>query len=155
MTMCRKIDDLWARSTCEQDRCGCVILHISSWGYGRIVTLFWCINDDCNLCVCDLHITSWRYGRIVTLFWCINDDCNLYVCDFASQETSFCDYLCAVQFFGNKGDAGSSILVSCPWLKRRRLANPRLFDINAHYWIEEEYKQNIYSIFDRIYYKQD
>jgi hypothetical protein len=43
-----------ARSTtCEQDRCGCVILHISSWRYGRIVTLFWCINDDYNLCVCD------------------------------------------------------------------------------------------------------
>jgi hypothetical protein len=29
----------------------CVILHISSWRYGRIVTLFWCTNDDCNLCV--------------------------------------------------------------------------------------------------------
>jgi hypothetical protein len=61
-----------ARSTtCEQDRCVCVILNISSW----------------------------RYGRIVTLFWCINDDCNLSVCDFAFQETRFCDYLCAVQFF--------------------------------------------------------
>jgi hypothetical protein len=78
-----------ARSTtCEQDRCVCVILHILSWRYGRIVTLFWCINDDCNLCVCViLHIASWRYGRIVTLFWCINNDCNLCVCDFASQET--------------------------------------------------------------------
>jgi hypothetical protein len=32
--------------------CVCVILHISSWRYGRLVTLFWCINDDCNLCVC-------------------------------------------------------------------------------------------------------
>jgi hypothetical protein len=63
-----------ARSmTCEQDRCVCVILHISSWRYGRIVTLFWCINDDSNLCVC--------------------------VCDFSSQETCFCDYLCAEQFF--------------------------------------------------------
>jgi hypothetical protein len=31
--------------------CVCVILHISSWRYGRIVTLFWCINDDYNLCV--------------------------------------------------------------------------------------------------------
>jgi hypothetical protein len=30
----------------------CVILHIASWRYGRIVTMFWCINDDCNLCVC-------------------------------------------------------------------------------------------------------
>jgi hypothetical protein len=71
-----------ARSTtCEQDRCVYVILHISSWRYGRIVTLFWCINDDCNLCVCViLHISSWRYGCIVTLFWCINDDCNLCVC---------------------------------------------------------------------------
>jgi hypothetical protein len=90
-----------ARSTtCEQDRCVCVILHISSWRYGRIVTLFWCINDDCNMCVCViLHIASWRYGRIVTLFWCINDVCNLCVCDFAPQETCFCDYLCAVQFF--------------------------------------------------------
>jgi hypothetical protein len=61
-----------ARSTtCEQDRCVCVILHISPWRYGRIVTLSWCINDDCNLCVCD----------------------------FASQETCFCDYPCGVQFF--------------------------------------------------------
>jgi hypothetical protein len=61
-----------ARSTtCGQDRCVYVILHISSWRYGCIVTLFWCINDDCNLCVCD----------------------------FASQETCFCDYLYAVQFF--------------------------------------------------------
>jgi hypothetical protein len=68
-----------ARSTCEQDRFVCVILHIASWRYGRIVTLFWCINDDCNLCVI-LHIASWRYGHIVTLFWCINDDCNLCVC---------------------------------------------------------------------------
>jgi hypothetical protein len=47
-----------ARSmTCEQDRPAskidvCVIWHISSWRYGSIVTLFWCINDDCNLCVC-------------------------------------------------------------------------------------------------------
>jgi hypothetical protein len=42
-----------ARSaTCKQDRCVCVILHISSWRYDRIVTLFWCINDDCNLCMC-------------------------------------------------------------------------------------------------------
>jgi hypothetical protein len=41
-----------ARSTtCDQDRSVCVILHISSWRYGRIVTFFWCINDDCNLCV--------------------------------------------------------------------------------------------------------
>jgi hypothetical protein len=38
-----------------------------------------------------LHIASWRYGRIVTLFWCINDDCNVCVCDFASQETCLCD----------------------------------------------------------------
>jgi hypothetical protein len=45
-----------------------------------------------------LHISSWRHGRIVT-FWCINDDCNLCVCDFASQKTCLCDYLCIVQFF--------------------------------------------------------
>jgi hypothetical protein len=67
----------WPRATrsttCEQDRSVCVILHISSWRYGHIVTLFWCINDDCNMCVC--------------------------VCDFASQETCLSDYLCAVQFF--------------------------------------------------------
>jgi hypothetical protein len=50
----------------------CVILHISSQSYGCIVTL-WCINDDCNMCVC--------------------------VCDFASQEICLCDYLYAVQFF--------------------------------------------------------
>jgi hypothetical protein len=50
----------WSRvarlTTCEQGRpaskiVACVILHISSWRYGRIVTLFWCTNDDCNLCV--------------------------------------------------------------------------------------------------------
>jgi hypothetical protein len=52
-----KVDDLWARSTCEQDWSVCVILHISSWRYGRIVTFFWCINDDCNLCVCVCHFT--------------------------------------------------------------------------------------------------
>jgi hypothetical protein len=84
-----------ARSmTCEQDWCVCVILHISSWRYGRIVTLFWCINDDYNLCVCVcviLHIASWRYGRIVTLFWCINDDCNLCVILHLKRH--------AVQFF--------------------------------------------------------
>jgi hypothetical protein len=38
--------DLRARSMCV-----CVILHISSWRYGHIVILFWCINDDYNLCV--------------------------------------------------------------------------------------------------------
>jgi hypothetical protein len=47
----------WPRAarltTCEQDQCVCVVLHISSWRYGHIVTLFWCINDDCNLCLCD------------------------------------------------------------------------------------------------------
>jgi hypothetical protein len=65
-----KIDDQRARLTYEQDRFVCVILHVSSWRYGHIVT-FWCIHDDCNLCVCD----------------------------FASQETCLCDYLYAVQFF--------------------------------------------------------
>jgi hypothetical protein len=40
MTTCNKINDLRARSMCV-----CVILHISSWRYGCIVTLFWCIND--------------------------------------------------------------------------------------------------------------
>jgi hypothetical protein len=77
----------------------CVILHISSWRYGCIVTLFWCINDDCNPCVRDFAYHIWRYGRIVTLFGCINDDYNLCVCDFSSQETCFCDYHCAVHFF--------------------------------------------------------
>jgi hypothetical protein len=51
MTTCSKIDDLRARSTCEQDRSVCVILHILSRGYGRIITFFWCINDDV-ICVC-------------------------------------------------------------------------------------------------------
>jgi hypothetical protein len=53
-----------ARSTTyEQDRCVCVcvILHISSWRYGHVVTLFWCINHDCSMmtviCVCViLHV---------------------------------------------------------------------------------------------------
>jgi hypothetical protein len=60
-----------ARSTCEQDRCLCVILHISSWRYGRIVTLFWCINDDCNLCVCDFayHIMKiWPHCNLVLMY---------------------------------------------------------------------------------------
>jgi hypothetical protein len=114
-----KIDDLWARSTCEKDRSVCVILHISSWRYGRIVT-FWCINDDCNLCV-------WfciSRDMLVWLSLCSTIFCMIYlltckheeeqahegwlihvtfdvicVCDFASQETCLCDYLCAVQFF--------------------------------------------------------
>jgi hypothetical protein len=152
----------WPRAailtTCEQDRCVCVcvILYISSWRYGRIVTLFRCINDDCNLSMCViLHIASWRYGRILTLFWCINDDSTLCVFDFACQETCFCNYLCAVQFFHNKGDMGLLILVSCMWLRWRRLANARLFYINAHYWTEAEYKHNIYSILGKIYYKQN
>jgi hypothetical protein len=55
----------WPRATrlttCRQDRCECMILHILSWRYGRIVTLFWCINDDCNLCVCDF---SYRVMKI-------------------------------------------------------------------------------------------
>jgi hypothetical protein len=51
-----------------------------------------------DVCVI-FHISSWRYGRIVTLFLCIKDYYNLCVHDFASQETCFCDYLCAVQFF--------------------------------------------------------
>jgi hypothetical protein len=40
------------RHASKIDVCVCVWLHISSWRYGRNVTLFWCINDDCNLCVC-------------------------------------------------------------------------------------------------------
>jgi hypothetical protein len=58
------------------------------------------VQQDRFVCVI-LHISSWRYGRIVTFFGCINDDCNLFVgvCDFASQETCLHDYLCAVQFF--------------------------------------------------------
>jgi hypothetical protein len=100
MTTCNKINDLQARSTtCEQDRCVCVILHISSWRYDRIVTLFWCINDDYNLCVCViLHISSWRYGRIVTLFWCINDDCNLCVWCCISKDMLLWLSLCSTIF---------------------------------------------------------
>jgi hypothetical protein len=92
-----------ARSTtCEQYRCVCVcvILHISSRRYGRIVTLFLCINDDRNLCVIlhlkrhacviisvqynflyDLptHLQAWRISHRglanPCLFWC-----NLCVC---------------------------------------------------------------------------
>jgi hypothetical protein len=91
-----------ARSTtCEQDRCVCVILDISSWRYDSIVTLFWCINDDGNLCVCVcviLHIASWRYGRIVTLFWCINDDCNLCVWFCISRDMLLWLSLCSTIF---------------------------------------------------------
>jgi hypothetical protein len=91
-----------ARSTtCDQDRCVCVcvILHISSWRYGHIVTLLWCINDDYNLCVCViLHITSWRYGPIVTLFWCINDDCNLCAWFCISRDMLLWLSLCSTIF---------------------------------------------------------
>jgi hypothetical protein len=61
-----KIDDLRARSMCV-----CVILHISSWRYGRIVTLFWCINDDCHLfvCVCVWFCIS-RHEDMATLQPC-------------------------------------------------------------------------------------
>jgi hypothetical protein len=31
--------------------CVCVILHITSWRYGLIVTLSWCINDMTIICV--------------------------------------------------------------------------------------------------------
>jgi hypothetical protein len=61
-----KIDDLRARSMCV-----CVILHISSWRYGRIVTLFWCINDDYNLCVCDfayLVMKIWPHCNLVLMY---------------------------------------------------------------------------------------
>jgi hypothetical protein len=90
-----------ARSTCEQDQSVCVILHISSWRYGRIVTLFWCINNDCNLCVwfcisrdmlvwlslcstifCMIYLLTCKHeeeqadgGWLICLFWC-----NMCVC---------------------------------------------------------------------------
>jgi hypothetical protein len=67
-----------ARSTtCEKDRRPaskidvCVILHIFSWRYGRIVTLFWCINDDYNLCVCDfayLIMKIWPHCNLVLMY---------------------------------------------------------------------------------------
>jgi hypothetical protein len=128
MTTCSKIDDLRARSTCEQDRCVCVILHISSWRYSHIVTLFWCINDDCNLCVCViLHITSWRYGRIVTLFLCINDDNNLCVCVWfcISRDMLLWLSLCSTSFC-------MIYLLTCKsWrTSRQGLANPCLFWCN-------------------------
>jgi hypothetical protein len=93
----------WPRATrsttCEQDRCVCGILHISSWRYGRIVTLFGCINDDYNLHVCViLHIASWRYDRIVTLFWCINDVCNLCVWFCISRDMLLWLSLCSTIF---------------------------------------------------------
>jgi hypothetical protein len=72
MTTCSKIHDMRARSTTyEQDQCVCVILHISSWRYGRVVTLFWCINDDCNLCVCDfayLIMKIWLHCNLVLMY---------------------------------------------------------------------------------------
>jgi hypothetical protein len=58
-------------TTCEQDRCVCVILHISSWRYGRIVILFWCTNDDYNLCVCDFAYHAmkiWPHCNLVLMY---------------------------------------------------------------------------------------
>jgi hypothetical protein len=67
MTTCSKIDDLRARSMCV---CVCVILHISSWRYGGIVTFFWCINDDCNLCVwfCISRLKIWPHCNLVLIY---------------------------------------------------------------------------------------
>jgi hypothetical protein len=104
-----KIDYLWARSTCEQDRSVCVILHVQ-WSLFFLPPCFLppLMEGSCKPKL-GLNMTtwrkngtynfSWRSGRIVTFFWCINDVCNMCVCDFASQETCLCDYLCAVQIF--------------------------------------------------------
>jgi hypothetical protein len=150
MTTCSKIDDLRARSTCEQDRSVCVILHISSWRYGCIVTFFWCINDDCNLCVCVcviLHLkrhacviisvqynslydlpthlqawrrTSWRGLANPCLFWC-----NLCVWFCISRDMLVWLSLCSTIFC-------MIYLLTCKaWrTSRRGLANSSLFWCN-------------------------
>jgi hypothetical protein len=101
MTTCSKIDGLRARSMCV---CDFAYLLMKIWPHCNLVLMYqWWLQSMCVI----LHIASWRYGHIVTLLWCINDDCNLSlcvcvcvcVCDFASHEICFCDYLCAVKFF--------------------------------------------------------
>jgi hypothetical protein len=76
-----KIDDLRARSTCEQDWSVCVILHVP-W------SLFFL--PPCFLPQIAEGSCKPKFGSSVI---CV------CVCDFASQETWLCDYLCAVQFF--------------------------------------------------------
>jgi hypothetical protein len=136
-----------ARSTtCEQDRSVCVILHISSWRYGHIVTLVWCINDDCNLCVwfcisrdmlvwlslcsrifCTVYLLICKHeeeqadgGRLIRLLWC-----NLCVWFFISRDMLVWLSLC------NKIFCMIYLLTCNAWrTSRRGLANPCLFWCN-------------------------
>jgi hypothetical protein len=62
----------------------CVILHITSWRYGRIVTLFWCINDDCNMCV---WFRIWR-DMLLWLSLCSTIFCMLYLLTCKAWRTS-------------------------------------------------------------------
>jgi hypothetical protein len=102
------------------------------------------------LIICKAWRTSWQGLANPCLFWC-----NLFVISHILPITKTTLVHWSSSLARNKGDIGSLIIISCPWLRRRGLANPRLFDINAHYWTEAKYKQNIYSIFGRIYYTQD
>jgi hypothetical protein len=140
-----KINDLRARSTCEQDQFVCGILHVSSWRYGCIVTFFWCINDDCNLCVwfcisrdllvwlslCSTIFYMITYSlaslkKIKTtglanmcLFWC-----NLCVWFCISRDMLVWLSLCSTIFC-------MIYLLTCKaWTSRRGLANPCLFWCN-------------------------
>jgi hypothetical protein len=138
------------RSTCEQDRCVCVILHISSWRYGRIVTLFWCINDDYNMCVCVWFCIS--RDILVWLSLCSTIFCMIYLLTCKHEEeqadrgwlicVSF-DVICVCVWFCISRDMlvwfslCSTIffmiyLLTCKaWrTSRRGLANPCLFWCN-------------------------
>jgi hypothetical protein len=103
-----KIDDLRARSTCEQNQSVCVILHISSWRYGRIVT-FWCINDDCNLCVCVWFCIS--RDMLVWLSLCSTIFCMIYLltCKHEEEQTDG-GWLICVSF-----DVISVCVCVCVW----------------------------------------
>jgi hypothetical protein len=60
------------------------ILHISSWRYGLIVTLFWCINDDWNMCV-------WFCISRNMLLWL--SLCSTIFCMIYLLTCKACDYL--------------------------------------------------------------
>ena len=127
---------------------------------GRFVT-FWCINDDCNMCV-------WfciSRDMLVWLSVCSTIFCMIYLltCKHEKEQAdrgwlirvSF-DVICVCDFASlanNKGDAGWLIIVS--FILTPVTDDNNVSSLQHTYWTEAEYKQNIYSILGRIYYKKD
>jgi hypothetical protein len=84
-------------TTCEQDQCVCdfAYLVMKIWPHCNLVLMYqWWLYSVCVI----LHIASWWYGRIVTLFWCINDDYNLCVWFCISRDMLLWLSLCSTIF---------------------------------------------------------